>query len=424
MKIMSESVNKDITSYPPGSTSLVTTFGKMGRLSYKNWSYGVTPHWEEIGSENFMKNYNVQNKSCSACKRACSHFYEVKEGEFSGLRGGGLEYENIAAQGPLVGHTNLPAILEINNLCNCYGLDVITAGAAIANAIDWFERGIITERDTGGLVLKWGDVNTQIDLIHKIVKREGFGNILAEGPYRAAKIIGRGAEYSVVHIKGMDTNMSELRFRPVFALGHATSTRGADHLRGMPVIVNFPDDSEEIFGDRDIGKKPEKFGIAVAWTQNLFAVIDSITQCKTAETASYAAPWRYGRPENLAKLLSAATGLEIDRKGIMEMGERIYTLEYCYNVKLGCTRKDDIPPKIWFEQPMKGGKLEGSVLNREEFEMMKDKYYEHRGWDVETGIPTSNKLKELGLDGVDKDFQAMKTNGLLGNYAKYVVLGE
>jgi aldehyde:ferredoxin oxidoreductase len=246
--------------------------------------------------------------------------------------------------------------------------------------------------ETDGLDLSWGNYSAMIDLIERIAYRKGFGNLLAEGVKRASEIIGKGSAEFALQIKGLECLSFE---KKGFALGYATSTRGADHLRALYNI--FPGQHEnvaiEIWGTTEFLRKNGTEGQAtlVKWHQDLLAVVDSLETCKFNCIMCYGMG-----PRELAALYSAATGWSMSGKELLKTGERIYNVERMFNVREGTSRKDDIMPERIYEIVPSGPTKGTCLLTREELNQMLDEYYELRGWD-KNGIPTEEKKKELKL---------------------------
>ena len=281
------------------------------------------------------------------------------------------------------------------------GMDSITAGMAIAWAMECYEKGIITKKDTGGIEIDWGDAHLISELIRKIAGREGFGDLLAEGPLRAAERLGKGEEY-VLHVKGQPAVGCDQRSKKGSALSFATSSRGADHLRGLPVaeawIGTMPSEQQQkLFGVLRIGEATSTVGKAqlVIWNEHICAVADSLEICK------FPTGWCFLlnglRFREFSQLLSAATGIDTTENDMVKAGERIINIERAFNVREGCGRKDDDLPKRWIREPLPSGPFKGHCVTPEELKMMLDEYYELRGWDVPTGLPTKEKLEELNL---------------------------
>jgi aldehyde:ferredoxin oxidoreductase len=258
--------------------------------------------------------------------------------------------------------------------------------------------------------LSWGNPETVLLIIDKIAKREGIGNILAEGTKKAARIIGRDSEKYAMEVKGLELIGGDPRGQIAFALGYATSNRGADHLYALPVFEYFatPDIAKKMFGSEEaanrLGVKGK--GRLVRWQEDLMAVIDSINVCKLAY-ASFASSTNkilslgFGR---LARLYSLGTGFAMDKNTIIEIGERIVNLERAFNAREGLTRKDDVLPSRFVNEPLTEGSSAGNVVK---LETMLTEYYADRGWDVKTGLPTKPKLEELGLINVAEELERL-----------------
>lgn len=368
---------------------------------------------EQLSGYTFIRDYAVKSKGCFGCSSRCSHYFKIREGPFAGTAAEGVEFEAINGFGARCRNTNLPSILFANTLVNQYGLDIVSTANSISLAMYLYERGIITKKETQGLNIGWGDHEVIIELIHKIAKREGFGSILAEGCLNAAKIIGKGAEKYVVHSKGLTPTSVELRPVKGTALSFATSTRGADHLRG---ILNVEMKAKTISHDRFSRiAGPEVFDAklygeckakGVIWQQHASALVDSLEICKFQTFFIYPADgvaW----PEDLADILKAVTGKTMDADMLMTCAERILNVERCFNAREGITRKDDTLSERLFQEPLPSGPTKGEVLDKESFNRMLDDYYRLRGWDIETGIPTQEKLEYLGLKYISEELKEL-----------------
>jgi len=260
------------------------------------------------------------------------------------------------------------------------------------------QRGIIDKRKTDGLVLEWGNHEAMIELIKRIAFRKGFGNILAEGAYRAAKALGKGSERYVMHSKGQDPAITDPRAAKAWGLGYAVASRGGDHLRALPTAETLftPEEAEKLFGTSEaVEPRGEKGkGRLVKWCEEQRAVADSLEMCKFV-TRTVLMP-----PKWATRFFNAVTGLEFTPEQMMETGERIVNVERAFNVRQGLLRKDDTLSERFLKEPIPGGIAKGEVLK---LEPMLDEYYEARGWDIETGIPKKQKLEKLGLTSIAKD---------------------
>lgn len=349
----------------------------------------------KVGHEAFEK-LIVKWRACFNCSLHCAHVLKARSGPYVGLVGEGFEY-NHQIDGQMMGIYDLNFVLKWTVETNRLGSDCDGPAYAIAWAMELWEKGLISEKDTDGIELVWGNQDAALSMLKKIVRREGFGDLLAEGIELAAKKFGKDSSRFAYHVKGARIEIDP-RTGWATALSHATSTRGADHNKGMPlsnaygkwkgIAYDYTDDS-------GLEHKPE----AVAFFENMNAVIDSIGICKNVTwQQSEESP---GLPE-FADLLSAATGYNFTAKKLLKIGERIYNVERAYNAREGLTRENDTFPDKFFEEPIE---TKIKVLDRNTFEKLKDRYYRHRGWDVRTGNPTKAKLDELGLNYIANDLK-------------------
>ncbi|MBL7183747.1 MAG: aldehyde ferredoxin oxidoreductase family protein [Anaerolineae bacterium] len=349
------------------------------------------------------KKYEIGRYACYGCPVGCKDVFRIPTGKRAGEAGSGLEFECIACLGTNCGVEDPIAIMEMENLADAYGMDVIALGNTIALAKELYSRGIIAEEDTGGLSLDWEDADSQIELVHQTALREGFGNLIAEGMYSLAKIIGQGAMDVCYHVKGLSRGPHPPGF---FALAHAVSTRGADHLRGRSWAYgeNDPEAFPELVKKGlvpDVDKDPVG---ALTISERATTITDAMGRCKGAVNSWVCAVplvWKHPLWDGLARLLRAATGFEFDATSLEEAGERIYALERAFNVRQGITREDDrLPQKPEVRETPQG-----------EEELMKHagmliEYYRVHGYDPETGIPTRERLERLGLKYVADELKA------------------
>ena len=346
-----------------------------------------------------LERYEVRKIACFACltpTTGCAYL-RIPNGKFEGTEGQGYYYNTIRNFGVKLDIDNIEAIIRAHILCSQYGLDVDNTAGPIAWAMECYQRGILTEKDTGGLKLEWGDHEVMLELINKIAFREGFGDLLAEGCKRASEIVGRGSEKYCMHIKGQDL-YEHLRTTIGWALGVIVSPRGGGHLDGAPSTETWeidPDLSMKIYGVSTAGDRRAYEGKAelVVFVENLTAVINSLGLCVFC--SQYSNPHLLGF-EDLARLVSATTGHNTTAAKLVEIGERIVNVEKAFNVREGMTVKDDYPPDRFFE-PISSGPGKGESLDRKKYEHMLSEYYVRRGWGAKTSLPTRSKLQELGL---------------------------
>lgn len=375
-----------------GTSGGVEMFEKVGNLPVRNWSRASFPQAREISGQKMAETILVRPKPCEYCTFACGRVIRIEDEELKLEEVEGPEYETIAMLGSNCLNSDLLSIAKMNYYCNDYGIDTISTGAAIAFAMEIYENGIITKEDTGGLEIKWGDVNVMLKLIHQIGNKEGFGALLGEGSKRAAEKIGKGAEKYAMQVKGVDLPAhSPYKFKSM-GLNYATSNRGACHNRGSPSyiargITKYPELGWNI--DVDPASEAGK-GKLTKMHQDFCAVIDAMGICKFV--------WLFGRVPLplMQQIYNAATGFNLSIEDMMKGGERIWILQRAFNVKMGLSKKDDTLPERFIKEPMPDGAVEGQTVN---LEPMLNEYYKERGLDDE-GKPTLEKLRELELEFV------------------------
>jgi len=379
----------------------------MGWLAIKNAQTNEWPDALKLGHKILKRDYFVKELACTACPRHCNQGWIIRDGPYAGLRGAKIEYGAMGGFGHGCLITDFAAIGKMNVLCDDYGLDVLETSFTLNTLMECYEKGIITKDDTDGIDLTWGNAEAAIEMIHKMAKREGFGNLLAEGPVKAAQQIGRGAEnYIAVQSKGLTYGMDDVRACKGYALNIATSTRGADHLRGMPGLeliakASTPEILERRFGTAEAGVASSyKKAPLVVYTQNLCTLADCLEICKY-NTEFQGAPINI---EDVAGLFSTATGVEMDEKAITAAAERIYDVEKAFLIKEGITRKDDALIGKWRSEPIVGGPCDGERIHPDKFNKLLDEYYQLRGWD-DNGMPTAATLSALGLEDVNEDIK-------------------
>lgn len=338
------------------------------------------------------KKYEVGRSGCQSCHIKCKNIYEIPEGRRKGEHGEALEYEAIYCLGTNCGIEDPVAILEMENLADIYGIDIIALGNTIALAKDLYNRGIITDVETGGLDLTWENADAQVELIHKTVFREGFGNFIAEGLYSLAKLIGRDAMDYCYHVKGLSRGPHP---PGIFALAHAVSSRGADHLRGRSWSVgdNSPEEILTSLVDRQILSNDPVNSITAG--QRATVIADTIGRCKGAVNSwACAIPliWKSDLWDGLAELLVAATGVKFKGQDIADIADRIHAVERAFNIRQGITiEHDSLPQKPEVKKSPEGKK------QREDHFLMLRAFYKENGYDPDTGVPLPETLQRLGI---------------------------
>lgn len=395
-----------------GSMMLTATTNMAGTLGTKNqqktWFEGV----DKLDSKAFEAQFAVRHRGCFACPTHCSHYYEVKDGPYR-THGEGVDFGAVGNLGARCGNSNLASVLYGATLCNQLGLDNISCGAVIGFAMEAWQRGLISAKDTDGLELNWGNADSIIALVRKIAYREGFGDLLAEGVERASYQIQGSGSFAMT-IKGMETLQNDPRGEKGNALAFATGTRGGDHLRGLVhyllgyVPGGKEDELERRFGDR-LGRENARslanmrqyqgWAGLLAICQDQFAAANSMEICNRMCFANFGLDI-----EDLAKLLSATTGMEMNGRELEIIGERVFNVEKAFNIREGLRRDGDTLPQRWFLEKVPDGPAAGEHIELDKFQKMLDEYYEFRGWDSD-GVPTEKKLEELDLTDITAELR-------------------
>ncbi|MDH4213296.1 MAG: aldehyde ferredoxin oxidoreductase family protein [Candidatus Thorarchaeota archaeon] len=382
-----------------GTWVLTAVKQEIGELPTYNHQTGVFDGWEKLSGDYIRPRYTVADRACFGCSLGCKKVNYVRDGPFAGTLEEGPEYEGLMAFGSSLGIDDYATTLKANQICNRYGMDIISAGATIGFAIEAFVKGVITTKDTGGLKLSWGDREQIIDLLQMIADRKGFGNLLAEGSKRAAETLGRGTEKFAIHVKGMEVSGQDGRTHRSIALGHATGARGADHLRSLVVVdqLGYEDVAASRWGadklPEIIDPYTEKYKAnAVFESENAYCIRDTLIVCW------YSVSWPpIFWMEDFARMLPSVTGESYLGKveNLTKIAERQVTLKRLFNAREGITKKDDQLPDRFTKEPMPEGPGKGQTVDLAP--MLKD-YYTLRGWDLETGLPTKETVKRLSLE--------------------------
>ncbi len=374
-----------------------------GILPTHNFREGTFAKAADISGEEMRDTILVNRGTCFACTVACKREVEVEGTEIT-PEYGGPEYETIAATGSLQGIGDLKHIAQANKMLAQYVLDSISTGAVIAFAMECYEEGILTKADTGGIELTFGNQEAALKLIDLIARREGIGDVLAEGVMRAAESFGKGAEKFALHVKGQELPMHEPRGKRSLALAYSTSPTGADHMEAPhdPFYESFdpsginplsPLGLLEPVDRLDMGPKKVK---AFFYTQLVWSLYDTVGMCDFVGT-----PINDLALDQLVKLVGTVTGWNVSLWELLKAAERAATLKRAFNVREGLGPKDDALPDRMFE-PLLDGALKGVAIDRTEFADMLNLYYDMVGWDRETGFPTPGKLAELDLEWLEE----------------------
>ncbi|HSR34094.1 MAG TPA: aldehyde ferredoxin oxidoreductase family protein, partial [Anaerolineae bacterium] len=397
LDLLDESMLK--ISFEAFGTNVVSDMVNVrGGFPTRNYQEGVFDLIDEINAQALTDKVLVDEVRCFACPIACGRGTEIRVGKWAGHRGEGPEYETTNMFGAMCGIADMEAITMANYRCNQYGLDTISTGSTIAFAMECYEKGILTAEDTGGLELRFGDADLIVDLVEKIARREGAGDLLAEGTKVMAERLGQGSERFAMNVKGLELPAYDPRAAKICGLGYVTANRGGDHMTSYiegPTFIDVPFLLVEESHIRDpFAANPEDVKILVDM-ENALTVFDAVGGCKFMGILLMA--------QDIVDLIASATGWEFDVDEFRRSGERIFNLMRAYCVREGINREKDTLPARLMSEPLPEGPAKGMVIDQSTLEMMKDAYYELRGWDLATGIPTPEKLRQLGLEGLDDD---------------------
>ncbi len=346
------------------------------------------------------KKYEIGRYACYTCPVACKNKYGV-----DGEKNIGLEFESIHTLGVNSGIEDPEAIAKMANLADREGMDVIALGNTIAYVKELYNRGILSKENTDELDLSWENAEAQMELIEKIIRREGFGNLVAEGLYNIARHLGGKAMDYCYHVKGLSRGVHPAG---IMSLAHATSTRGADHLRGRTWAYGENDGAlfKEWVSSGLVPDVNEDPVATLTLCERVTTMSDAIGRCKGAVTSWVAAVplvWKYPIWGGVARYLSYATGFEFSERDVALAAERIYITERSFNVMQGITSKDDSIPMT----PEMRNSPRGREEERKHREMMRY-YYRIHGYDEETGIPKREKLEEMDVKEIaDRLYEGM-----------------
>jgi len=374
-------------------------------------------------SELFLK-YQPARSGCFGCPTQCMDAYPVK------AHGGGVISCALYFGTSYVHSDDSELTLETALLAHRYGFDVVSLFQILGWAMELYENGIITAKDSDGIPMEWGSRQAVMSMLEKIVNRDGFGDMLADGMLAAAKRIGRGAIDYANQMKGLPLydrhTPEELVPLKGEALATAMSSRGdlmkAFAIQGLgytydalrliyneETAIKYTEagreklkklaGTESVLQHEEYAGKPE----VVIYLEDIIIIDDCLSACKNSSSFLF-----YPFEEKYqAALFSAGTGIETSVDKLFEFAKRVKNLERAYNVREGMTRDMDSLPKRFMDHPLEQGPSRGSVLVSSRFEEMKDKYYALRGWDIATGIPSRETLEKTGLGDVSQDLERL-----------------
>ncbi len=355
-----------------GTVANLLTFNRLAALPTRNFQQGTFEDAAALSGEALNAAHRVARRSCAACTIGCEHIYASPDGEVR------LEYESLFALGPLCGVGDREAVLRAAKLCDRLGIDTISAGATVAFAMECAEKGLLHEDG-----LRFGNAAKMLEMLERIGRRDGLGDLLAEGTRRAAAAIGGAAPDFAPHVKGLELPGYEPRALQAMALGFAVGSRGADHNRSGAYEIDFSAQADRLHGS------PESARLAVE-TEDRAALIDSLILCKFLRGVF---PDLFAES---AELLRHVTGWDVTADELRQTARRVVTAKKLYNIREGWTAAEDTLPKRFLAEGLPTGVTAGATLPRERLEAMVQAYYTARGWDEDGRVPDW-VVEELGL---------------------------
>ncbi len=386
LKLIKESQGPGTQKYRTlGTPSNVLNMNKLGVLPTRNFSQTVFEHAEEVSGEYLHEHFTQKAVGCSGCSIACEQWAAVKDGKYKGAIIG-LDYEPLFALGPNCGIGSLPPIIKLVQMTDELGMDAMSAGVVVSWAMECYEKGILTKEQCDGLELNFGNEDAAVALIAKIAKREGIGDLLAEGVKRASEEVGKGSEHFAMHSKGLELPGYDVRSLKTFAMGLAVGTRGACHNRSLVY-------ESDVKGTVNRFTAEPGRGILAKNAEDFACILDCMVICKFLRNCFK------DFYSDVARIYTLATGIPLTPEELKQVGERVWTLKKAFNIREGWKKQDDWMPGRVLQDPIPEGPSKGAVVKPEELRMMIDDYYQARGWTTEGLIPKS-KLIALGLEDI------------------------
>lgn len=369
-----------------GTPLLYDNANRIGALRTKNAQLN---QWTDAYNASEVEKHVNKMVSCAGCTVHCRH--QNKYG------GEGPEYSAVGLLGSNLGVDDTAAVIKLSNLCNDLGLDVSSAGGIIGWFLELAEKGLLPD-EYQDRELVWGDPELVRGLLEDVAERRGLGDLIAESTGAVDRLPEEAKDY-LIAVKGLpQSEVHDVRYIKSFALGIATASRGADHLRNRPTldILNLPDEAREKVYGAPTDSDPTAYDtkeIAVAVSDELFAITDSMGICKFV-CRGFNSPHLLG-PEEFAELANLATGADFTAEELRAVARRVLDTERLINMREGMARPDDTLPRRYFDDPMPIGPTRGHHIDRERFQEMLTRYYLRRGWDAEQGNPPEKRVEEL-----------------------------
>ncbi|MDD2777789.1 MAG: aldehyde ferredoxin oxidoreductase family protein [Methanocellales archaeon] len=377
-----------------GTAMGMSSCSEMGDAPCKNWAgvgfrdFPMRTKSYKISDDHVVR-YNKRKYACAACPVGCGAIVKIKGGPYALEEGHKPEYETLASFGSMTLNDNVESIIKANDICNRYGIDTISAGATIAFAMECYENNILTEEDTDGIELTWGNTEAIVRTLEKLAEHDGFGELLADGVKVAAERIGKGADKYAMHVHGQEIPMHDPRLNPSFATAYVTDPTPARHTKGGAGTLELGLSSNPL---KDVKlPKVKRFqykgkGEVHAALSKIHITLDSLGMCQFLG---------YFGSFPIIDAIEAVTGWDFSTEELMKVGERIQALRQLFNVREGIRPSDfKLPDRIKGIPPLPAGPSAGITID---LESMVEEFYKAMDWSLEDGKPSEERLKSLGL---------------------------
>jgi len=394
LKLFNEKIQKRNAGYFELGTGggIMEEGASSGNLSFRNFRDGGFTNAIALAPKTIKETLGLEKDGCYACSIRCKKVVKIGDPWNVDPIYGGPEYETLGALGSNCGVDDVRAVCKANEICNKYSLDTISTGVSIGFAMECYERGILTDKDTDGIKLNFGNAEAMVQMVEMIGKREGLGDLLAEGVKRVSDKLKNGSDKFAMHVKGVEIPMHDPRLKQGMGLGYALSPTGAEHMTNLDDYtfahsrVMAYHGTIGILEPLELDDLSSKKVRAVAYFTNWRYLFNALLMC-------YFVFWRY---DHITEIVKAVTGWTTSIWELMKAGERISNMTRVFNNREGLTKNDDWLPARFFE-PQTSGPLSETAIDPDKLKKAINTYYAMMGWD-ENGIPTRSKLEELDID--------------------------
>ena len=372
-----------------------------GATPVKNWQHAGEQAFENvqnIADAETILQYQTRKYGCASCPIACGGIFEVNKGKFPVGEVHKPEYETIGAFGPVCCNDDFESIIKLHDMCNRSGLDTISAGSVLSFGMECFEHGIISESDTDGIALTWGNAEAMIAVLEKIILREGFGDILADGVKIAAEKIGNGSEEFAVHVGGQEPGLHNPLLLPGRGVGYVSDPTPGRHTAAPMARIDGGDGAAGPYSELTI-QGFERYNYTGKGPMS--ATLSSYLQAGNCAGICLMPLLFFGNYP-LLEFFNAVTGLDLDISEVLETGTRIQTLRQSFNIREGIRVSDiKLPGRLAGTPPLKEGPLSGVTID---VDNLRQEYFQSMGWDPDSGQPQPETLEKLGLDSLINNF--------------------